>query len=151
MFTRLLRSALLIAFATAALHSTPVAAQSTDKPWTEGSVWTVTLVKTKTGLGDTYLRDLSQNWRRLMDAAVKDGLILSYKVLAGSASNKDDWDLLLLTESKNWASFDNSSQKWDALATGLIGPEDKQVQMTVKRGEAREILGDKVLQEIKFK
>jgi hypothetical protein len=83
-----------------------------------------------------------------MEAAVKDGLILPYKVLSGSASSKDDWDLLLLTEAKNWASFDNANERRDTIAAKLIGPEDKQVQMTIKRGESREILGDKILQEI---
>lgn len=131
------------------LAGAPALAQ--EKPWKEGTVWNVTLVRTKTGMADGYLRDLSQNWKRLMDAAVKDGLIVSYKVLAGSAANKDDWDLMLLTESRNWAAFDNTTEKWDALAARLIGNEDKQVQMTVKRGDTREILGDKVLQEIVFK
>ena len=147
----LLRSAVTGLVVAAVLTSWSSSTVAQDKPWKEGTVWNVTFVKTKTGLGDAYLRDLHANWRRVMDAAVKEGLIVSYKVLVGSAANRDDWDMLLLTESKNWAAFDNSTEKWDALSAKLIGSEDKQTQMTIKRGDSREILGDKVLQEIIFK
>ena len=122
-----------------------------DKPWKDGTVWNVTFVKTKPGMGDQYLRDLAQNWKKLMDAAQKEGLIVSYKVLGGNSANRDDWDLMLMTESRNWAAFDNTSDKWDALAARLIGPEDKRVQMMIKRTDVREIVGEKTMQEVVFK
>jgi hypothetical protein len=128
-----------------------VPAMAQDKPWKDGTVWNVTFVKTKPGMGDIYLRDLAANWRKLMDAAQKEGLIVSYKVLGGSSANRDDWDLMLMTESKNWASFDNSTEKWEALQAKIIGSEDKQQQLMVKRTDVREILGDKTLQEVVFK
>lgn len=127
------------------------AAAAQDKPWKDGTVWNVTLVKTKPGMGDVYLRDLAAHWKKIMDAAQKEGLIVSYKVLGGSASSRDDWDLMLLTESRNWAAFDNATEKWDALTAKVIGNQDAQQQMMVKRTEVREILGDKTLQEVVFK
>src|SRR3989441_12742948 len=48
-----------------------------EKPYKEGSVWTVTFVKVKPGMMDTYLRDLGANRKKLMEQAKKDGLILS--------------------------------------------------------------------------
>jgi hypothetical protein len=142
-----IRLLLIIGFVAALAN--PVSAQ--DKPWKDGTVWNVTFVKTKPGMGDTYLRDLAANWKKIMDAAQKDGLIVSYKVLDGSAANRDDWDLMLMTESKNWASFDNASEKWEALTAKVIGSEEKQQQMMIKRTDVREILGNKVLQEVVFK
>jgi hypothetical protein len=148
--TRAMRAMVqLLSFGLAVALAGPVAAQ--DKPWKDGTVWNVTFVKTKPGMGDIYLRDLAANWKKIMDAAQKEGLIVSYKVLAGSSANRDDWDLVLMTESKNWASFDNASEKWDALTTKVIGSEEKQQQMMTKRTDVREILGDKVLQEVVFK
>src|SRR4029077_19015241 len=42
-----------------------------DKPYKEGSVWTVTFVKVKPGMLDTYLRDLGANRKKLMEQAKK--------------------------------------------------------------------------------
>lgn len=122
-----------------------------DKAYTEGTVWTVTFIKVKPGMFDTYMRDLSSQRKKLMEEAKKQGLIVSEKMFTGSASSRDDWDLMLMIEYKNWAAFDGLSDKFDALALKLIGSEEKQVQMMVKRTEVREIVGEKTLQEIRFK
>jgi hypothetical protein len=69
----------------------------------------------------------------------------------GSASNRDDWDVMFMVEYKNWAAFDGLTDKFNALSQKIFGSEEKQVQMMVKRTETREIVGDKVVQEITFK
>jgi hypothetical protein len=122
-----------------------------DKPYREGPVWGVSFIKVKPGMLDVYLRDLSSARKKLMDEAKKQGLIVSEKMFIGSAANRDDWDVMFMVEYKNWAAFDGLSTKFDALALKIHGSEEKQVQMMVKRTETREILGDKVLQEITFK
>ena len=66
-----------------------------DKPFKEGSIWSVTFVKVKPGLFDTYLRDLSVNRKKLMEQAKKDGLILSEKMLAGDSAGREDFDLII--------------------------------------------------------
>ena len=122
-----------------------------DKPYKEGSVWSVTFVKVKPGMMDTYLRDLGANRKKLMEQAKKDGLILSEKLLSGDAVGREDFDLMLMVEFKNWAAFDGLSDKFRALAQKMVGSEDQQVQMMVKRTEVREIIGNKNMQEIFLK
>jgi len=119
-----------------------------EKPYKEGSVWTVTFVKVKPGMMDTYLRDLGANRKKLMEQAKKDGLILSERLLSGDATGRDDFDLILMVEFKNWAAFDGLSDKFRALAEKTVGSEDKQMQMMTKRTEVREIVGTKTMQEI---
>ena len=119
-----------------------------EKPYKEGSVWTVTFVKVKPGMKDTYLRDLGANRKKLMEQAKKDGLILSERLLSGEATGREDFDLILMVEYKNWAAFDGLSDKFRALAEKMVGSEDKQVQMMTKRTEVREIVGTKTMQEI---
>ena len=119
-----------------------------EKPYKEGSVWTVTFVKVKPGMVDTYLRDLGANRKKLMEQAKKDGLILSERLLSGEATGREDFDLILMVEFKNWAAFDGLSDKFRALAEKMVGSEDKQVQMMTKRTEVREIVGTKTMQEI---
>lgn len=122
-----------------------------DKPYKEGSVWGVTFIKVKPGMFDVYMRDLAAQRKPLMQEAKKQGLIISEKMLSGSAAGRDDWDLMLMVEYKNWAAFDGLSDKFDALALKVVGSEEKQLQSMTKRIEVREILGDKTLQEITFK
>jgi len=119
-----------------------------EKPYREGSVWTVTFVKVKPGMMDTYLRDLGANRKKLMEQAKKDGLILSERLLSGDATGREDFDLILMVEFKNWAAFDGLSDKFRALAEKMVGSEDKQMQMMTKRTEVREIVGTKTMQEI---
>lgn len=122
-----------------------------DKAYKEGTVWSVSFIKVKPGMFDVYMRDLAVQRKKLMDEAKKQGLIVSERMFSGSASGRDDWDLMLMVEYKNWAALDGLSDKFDARALKLVGSEEKQVQMMVKRTEVREILGEKTLQEITFK
>jgi hypothetical protein len=56
-----------------------------------------------------------------------------------------------MTEFKNWAAFDGITAKYDAIASKIVGPEDKQVQLMTKRTETREIIGNKTMQELIIK
>ncbi|MBH9576910.1 hypothetical protein [Inhella proteolytica] len=144
-FGRTLALSALLALAA----SLPAAAQT--KPYNEGSVWGISLIKVKPGMQDIYLRDLGVARKKLMEEAKKQGLILSEKILIGQASDREDWDLMLMVEFKNWAAFDGLTDKFDALSLKMVGTEEKQVQMMVKRTETREILGNKTMQEITLK
>ena len=143
---RMLVTALCCAAALAA-----TAATAADRPYTMGSVWTVTMVRVKYGMDSTYLADLAANWRRVMDAAKKQNLVVSYKILDGNAASRDDWNMLLLVESKNWAAFDGADEKFDALVENMIGPEKAQMEQLVKRSDMREIVGVRNFQEVIFK
>ena len=122
-----------------------------DKPFKDGSVWSVTFVKVKPGMFDVYMKDLAANRKKLMEQAKKDGLILSEKMLAGDSAGREDFDLILMVEYKNWGAFDGLSDKFRALAQKMVGSEDQQVQTMVKRTDVREIVGTKNMQEIFLK
>ena len=122
-----------------------------DKPYKEGSIWAVTFVKVKPGMFDTYIRDLSSNRKPLMEQAKKEGLILQERMLAGESSSREDFDLILMVEYKNWAAFDGLNDKFRSMAQKIVGSEDKQTQMMLKRTDVREIVGTKNMQEISYK
>jgi len=86
-----------------------------------------------------------------MEEAKKEGLILSYKIISSSAVNKDDWDLLLMTEFKNFAAFDGLDEKFYTLASKIMGTEEDMDNLMVDLTEMREILGSKLGQEIYLK
>ncbi len=122
-----------------------------EAPYTEGSVWGITMVKTKPGLGDDYLKQLKTIFVTELDEAKKEGLIVSYKILLGSAATAQDFDIMLMTEVKNFAALDGQRAKFDAIDKKIMGSEDQQRDSAVKRLEIREILGDKIMQEVTLK
>ncbi|MBV8125480.1 MAG: hypothetical protein JOY60_06295 [Burkholderiaceae bacterium] len=119
-----------------------------DKPYTEGTVWSVTLIKVKPGMLDVYLRDVLPMRKKIDEAARSAGLLLSSHILSGSASNKDDWDLILMDEYKNFAALDGLSAKYDAIMNKVVGNESQRLQTMIKRTEVRDIVGDKLMQEL---
>ena len=122
-----------------------------DAPYTEGPVWTVTMVKTKPGMTDDYLKMLAKIYKATNDEAKKQGIIMDYKILLGDASGPQDFDILLLQEFKNMAAMDGLREKIDPIDKKLVGNEDVQRQGAVKRMEVREILGDKMMREVTLK
>lgn len=135
--------------------TTPTATTTTTTgstaPYTEGTVWEITMVKTKSGMTDDYLKNLAQAYKSTSDEAKKQGIIMDYKIFLGDASNRDDFDLLLLVQYKNMAALDSLREKTDPIATKLIGGENELRQGSIKRMEIREILGTKTMREITLK
>jgi len=133
------------------LGSAAFCAVQSDAPYNEGPVWQVTMVKTKYGMTDDYLKGLAKTFRGSMEEAKKQGLIMDFKILLGDSANPHDFDILLMTQSKNMAALDNAREKFDPIAHKVEGSTDEQRATAVKRTELREIFGDKLMREITLK
>jgi hypothetical protein len=130
---------------------TGLCSAQSDAPYTEGPVWEVTMVKAKYGMSDDYLKGLAKTFKGTLDEAKKQDLILDYKILIGDAANPQDFDILLMVESKNMAAFDNAREKFDPIAKKIEGSVEQQRTTAVKRLEIREIMGNKLMREITLK
>ena len=122
-----------------------------DAPYTEGPVWQITMVKAKYGMTDEYLRGLAKSFKGVLDEAKKQDLVIDYKILIGEAATPQDFDILLMVESKNMAALDNAREKFDPIARKIEGPPDQQRATATKRLEIREIMGSKVMREVTLK
>jgi hypothetical protein len=122
-----------------------------DAPYTEGPVWTVTMVKTKAGMTDEYLKSLAKTLKASLEEAKKQNLVVDYKILLGNAGTPQDFDILIMVESKNMAAQDNAREKFDPIARKLVGTIDQQQAIQVKRLDIREIVGTKLMREITLK
>jgi hypothetical protein len=142
----MVRIALLVGSALLALSCGVASAQ--EKPWTEGTVWSVSMIRVKPGMFDVYMREVLPMRKKINEEAKKQGLLVSSHIFAGNANGRDDFDVMFLDEYKNWAAFDGMTAKYDAIMRNVVGSEDKQVQVMQKRTDVREILGDKVMQEL---
>jgi hypothetical protein len=130
--------------------ASPCVAQS-DAPYTEGPVWTVTMVKTKAGMSDEYLKELAKTLKASLEEAKKQNLVVDYKILLGNAATPQDFNILIMVESKNMAAQDNAREKFDPIARKVVGTTDQQQAIQVKRLDIREIIGTKLMREITLK
>ncbi len=122
-----------------------------DKVYKEGTAWEVSFIKVKANMNNDYLKSLKGSWKAIHDEGVKQGLIVSYKILESSASNPDDWDIMLMTEYKNYAAMEGQDEKWEAIRKSVIGGEDAMKTLNQSRVDMREIYGTKVLREVIYK
>ncbi len=125
-------------------------ALSAERVYDDGTVWYVSFVRTKPGKYDDYLADLNNVWRKYIEAQMKDGDILSYKMLNVAARRKHESNLVLMVEYKNWATFDRSIEYFEKMATKIQGSVEKSTQADIDREALRTLNGSIILQEVKF-
>ncbi len=122
-----------------------------DAPYNEGPVWRVSMIKTKPGMTDDYLKGLAKTLKGEMEEFKKQNIILDYKIMIGEAATPQDYDILIMVESKDMASLDNLRERTDPIANKIVGSADQQRATATKRLEIREIMGSKLMREITLK
>jgi hypothetical protein len=131
--------------------SVPSPVHGSNAPYTEGPVWTLTMIKTKTGLDDDYLKSISQTVKPVYEEEKKQKIILDYKILQGDAMGRDDFNILIMVQYTNMAALDGLRDKMDPFIEKAMGSEDQRRVTAVKRLDIREILGTKTMREITLK
>ncbi len=125
--------------------------KGSNAPYNEGPVWTLTMIKTKAGLADEYLKQITGTVKPVYEEEKKQKIILDYKILNGEASGPQDFNILILVEYPNWAALDNLRDKMDPIVAKVMGTEEQRRDTAVKRLDIREILGTKTMREITLK
>jgi hypothetical protein len=141
----------IVALAALSLGIASLCSAQSDAPYTEGPVWNITMVKAKSGMTDEYLKGLAKTLKGTLEEAKKQNLVLDYKILLGTAATPQDFDILIMVESKNMAAQDNAREKFDPIARKVVGTTDQQQAIQVKRLDIREIMGTKLMREITLK
>lgn len=124
---------------------------------TKGSVFEVRMVKTTAHSQEDYLQRLNAFYLPVMRKAQEQGLIKSFKVLAGTSSNADDYDVMLLVEHAGMAFYDTDAArdaKWDAIEKEMVaamGGADKRKAFTAGLDGIRHYQGQKFMREITVK
>lgn len=119
-----------------------------NRPYRNGTVWDVAFIRMKPGMETAYLNYLAGQWKTNQEAAKKEGIILSYKVLGVEGHNPGEWNLMLMTEYKDLATMEANEDKADALAQKMVGTDEKQMQGYKDRSEIREVMGNRLAREI---
>ena len=134
----------------AALFSAPLAAQ--DRPYTEGPVVNVSYIRIKPGMFDKYLKYLDTDYKRLMEAQKKEGLVLDYGVYSSPEQNEHDWNMVLTVTYKNMAALDNLRDRFEPIMTRTLSTTpEKAAQASIEREAMRELVGSRLLRELMLK
>ena len=119
-----------------------------NRPYHNGSVWSIAFIRMKPGMETAYLNYLAGPWKANQEAAKKEGLILSYKVISAEGHTPGEWNVMLMTEYKDLATMEANEDKGDALAQKMVGNDEKQMQGYKDRAEIREVMGDRLAREV---
>ncbi len=131
--------------------TTTTTTRGSNAPYTEGPVWVLTMIKTKAGLSDDYLKSISGTVKPVYEEEKKQKIILDYKILNGDAMGPQDFSILIMVQYPNMAALDSLRDKMDPIIEKVMGPEDQRRATAVKRLDIREILGTKTMREITLK
>jgi hypothetical protein len=109
------------------------------------------MVKSKAGLDDDYLRQISGTVKPVYEEEKKQKIILDYKILQGDAMGTQDYNIIIMVQYPNMAALDGLRDKMDPILEKVMGSEDQRRATAVKRLDIREILGTKTMREITLK
>lgn len=125
-----------------------VAFAQVNRPYRNGSVWSIGFIRMKPGMDTAYLNYVAGDWKREQEALKKEGQIISYKVLQTEAHGATDFNLMLMTEYKDLATYEKNLDKADVLLQTVIGDDEKQREGYRQRLEIREVMADRLAREI---
>lgn len=146
---RMMKSLFVGAAMMAAILATPAIAQeSSYKP---GSVWTAGRIHVLPGQFENYMDWLAGDWKRMRAFAQKEGVELSYHVLQVNNPRKDEPNLILLIEAKDYLTTAQQEAFSKKLNAYLASDDRKLGAASATRGAMREQWGSTEYQELILK
>jgi hypothetical protein len=127
-----------------------VAAEAQEKTYKDGPVVGLSYIKTKGGKFDEYMKFLSTNYKPLMEAYKKAGLILGYNVYSANAHSPSDPDIILAITYPNMAALDRT-EEFDAIDAKTLGNLNTQNKASADRDSIRQVLGGDLVREMILK
>jgi hypothetical protein len=130
--------------------ATPLVAQSSH--YDPGPVWRVIYVHVKSGMGDQYWNDLSQNFKPIYDEYKKQGWLVDYKFYTNPVlEHPDDWDVAIAIEYKNWGAMDDMAAKATTITEKHYGSHQAMVDAAKKRAEYSTTVRSSLAREVTLK
>ncbi len=139
-----------VAAAMLTLAATAAVAQDA-LPYKEGVVVVVTAIRTEPGQFNNYMRYLAGDYRKIMDEAKAQGLIVSYAHYAAQPKGPHDADLYTTIAYPNFAAFDGLTDKMAAISSKVFGSMSGAEKAQVDRESLRKVLGSEVIQKLDMK
>lgn len=148
-----MRPRFLAALAMTALSVSAVSAARADdsKSYIEGTVTTVTSIRTKPGMFDAYMKWLDTTGKQLREDEKKAGIIVEYAVYSVTPRSPHDPDLYLTVTYKNMAALDGLDDREEPIMKKLWTTRDAAAKADLDRESLREILGTQLIRRLDLK
>jgi hypothetical protein len=111
-----------------------------DRNWRDGSVVTMTFIRTRTGQDLAYLNALADTWKKQQEALKGEGIILSYKVWQGNAASEEDFNIILMSEYKDFRVMEENADKQTVIFQ-TIARETQASAQVLSDDKVREFFG----------
>lgn len=126
------------------------AAAQEAKSYKEGAVTQISYIRVKPGQFDAYMKFLGGDYKKLMEAYIKAGLVVRYGVYTTRARIPNDANLILTVTSPNYAALDKVDER-DAISAKLLGNSDARTKAAIDREVMRQQIGSELVQEMILK
>lgn len=130
---------------------TAVPAMAQESSYKLGSVWTAGRIHVLPGQFENYMDWLAKDWKRMREFGKKEGVELSYHVLQVNNPRKDEPNLILLIEGKDYLTTAQQEVFNNKLNAYLASDDRKQGAASAVRGAMREQWGSVEYQELLLK
>jgi hypothetical protein len=137
--------------AATALSIVPVTAAAQDSNYTPGTVWQFSNIQVEPGQFEKYVDYLAGNWRKINELGKKEGMVVSYHVFTVNDARKEEPDLILAVEYKDYYTNAQQMALQKKVEAMLASDAHKLDAASGERKVMRKLLGNMQLQELQFK
>lgn len=135
----------------AAMSIAPAPAAAQDSSYTPGTVWQFTNIQVEPGQFEKYVDYLGGNWRKVNEFSKKEGAVVSYHVFTVNNARKDEPDLILAVEYKDYYSNAQQLALQKKIEAMLATDVHKMDAASGERKVMRKVIGGMQLQELQLK
>lgn len=118
--------------------------------WKDGNVLVMTFIRTRTGQDLAYLDAIADVWKKQQETLKSEGIIDSYRVLQGNAASEDDFNVILITEYKNFRAMEENADKQTVILQ-QIARENSEAAKVLNDDKVREFFATRVVRNIILK
>lgn len=122
-----------------------------ESSYTPGTVWVASRIKTAPGQFENYMDWLSGEWKKIQEFSKKEGVVVSYHVLATNNPRANEPDLILVVEYKDYQSTAAQVAFQKKVSAMLAQDDHKQDAASGERQKLRTLDGSVEYQELKLK
>ncbi len=133
----------------AAALATPAMAQ--ESSYTPGTVWEASRIDVMPGQFENYMDYLATTWKKIQEIGKKEGVVVSYRVLAVNNPRAGEPDLILLIEYKDYMTTAQQEAMRKKVQAALALDNRTAAAGNAERMKMRESLGSTEYQELVLK
>jgi hypothetical protein len=117
----------------------------------EGPVWQIMTFRTPPGKTELSLKNIATVWEHQLKLAVKEGVLVDYKVLTKWSSSPDDWNIMVIEIFPNMASYDTFWQDWAEIDAKTVETPEFEERFERVQSTGTEFLGTVFAREVRLK